>query len=63
MKKVLEPVYLPMPVSFEVKREWNRKGYQVVDAAFMPEGYENPADTQAPSKQKPRKPPVDGGNE
>ena len=48
MKKVLEPVYLPMPVSLEQKREWNVKGYRVVDAAFAPEGYE------LPSEEKPK---------
>lgn len=48
-------VYLPMPVSFEEKREWNKKGYQVVDAIFMPEGYENPAvEKPKPKQQKER---------
>lgn len=43
-------VYLPMPVEFDVKREWNKKGFKVVDVVFMPEGYENPAD-EKPVKQ------------
>jgi hypothetical protein len=30
-------IYLPMPVSFEEKREWNAKGYAVVDEAYKPE--------------------------
>jgi hypothetical protein len=30
-------VYLPMPVSFEEKREWNAKGYAVVDETYKPE--------------------------
>lgn len=59
----MQKVYLPMPVSFEVKREWNKKGYQVVDLAFMPDGYDNPVKPQAGSQQKPRKPPADGVNE
>lgn len=45
-------VYLPMPVSFEVKREWNRKGYKVADVAFMPGGYDNPADEKPKAKQQ-----------
>lgn len=48
MKKEYESVYLPMPVSFEVKREWNAKGYRVVDAAFAPEGY------KVPDEEKPK---------
>jgi len=35
-------VYLPMPVTFEEKREWNKKGYSVADIEFMPKGYNNP---------------------
>lgn len=48
----MQQVYLPMPVSFDVKREWNKKGYQVVDVVFMPEGYENPADEKPKTKQQ-----------
>lgn len=48
----MKQVYLPMPVSFEVKREWNQKGYQVVDVVFMPEGYDNPADEKPKPKGK-----------
>lgn len=32
----MEIVYLPMPVSFEEKREWNKKGFQVVDELYKP---------------------------
>lgn len=52
MKKQLEPVYLPMPVSFEVKREWNAKGFKVVDVAFAPEGYEVPGEEKAKRSKK-----------
>lgn len=45
-------VYLEMPVSFEVKRAWNAKGYRVADLATMPEGYENPADEKPKPKQQ-----------
>lgn len=47
-------VYLPMPVSFDVKREWNAKGYKVVDAQFMPDGYENPTD-EPKQESKPKR--------
>lgn len=30
----MEIVYLPMPVSFEEKREWNKKGFKVVDEFY-----------------------------
>ena len=48
----MEVVYLPMPVSYEEKRDWNKKGFKVVDAAFAPEGYEPPVDEDATKKQK-----------
>lgn len=51
-------VYLEMPISFEEKREWNKRGFKVADKEFMPEGYENPAPEPvkplAPVKQKPK---------
>ena len=52
-------VYLPMPVSFGEKREWNKKGFKVVDEVFKPvddlpvEPVE-PVEPQAPVKQKPK---------
>lgn len=50
----MEVVYLPMPVSYEEKRDWNKKGFKVVDAVFAPEGYEPPVDEDATKKQKPK---------
>lgn len=60
----MKPVYLPMPVSFEEKREWNKKGFKVVDEAFkpvedLPVDPVDPVDPidhepQAPVKQKPK---------
>lgn len=38
----MEIIYLPMPISVEQKKEYNRMGYRVVDAEFAPEGYELP---------------------
>lgn len=38
----MQIVYLPMPVSFEVKREWNKKGYRVVDVQHAPADYVSP---------------------
>jgi len=32
----MEIVYLPMPVSVEEKREWNKKGFKVVDELYKP---------------------------
>jgi hypothetical protein len=29
-------VYLPMPISVEEKREWNAKGYAVLDEVYKP---------------------------
>lgn len=52
MKKEPEVIYLPMPISIEEKREYNRKGFRVVDARFAPEGHE-PA---APKDDKPTQP-------
>lgn len=53
----MKQVYLPMPVSFEQKREWNKKGFRVLDVAFMPDDYDNPVETAATKKQKPKDPP------
>lgn len=50
----MKPVYLPMPVSFEEKREWNKKGFKVVDAAFAPADYELPIEEDTTKKQKPK---------
>lgn len=46
----MQIVYLPMPVSFEVKREWNKKGFRVVDAQFAPTDYVTP---NAEQEEKP----------
>jgi len=55
----MKPVYLPMPVSFEEKREWNKNGYQVLDVAYAPDDYVPPEDGEdSNSKQKPKKPPL-----
>lgn len=56
----MKPVYLPMPVSFEKKREWNKKGFKVVDAYFAPDDYIPPPEDgeDSNSKQKPKKPPL-----
>ena len=32
----MKPVYLPMPVSLEEKRDWNKKGFKVVDELYKP---------------------------
>lgn len=37
-----EIIYEPHPVSPERKAELRAKGYQIVDAAYAPEGYESP---------------------
>ena len=49
--------YLPMPISFEEKREWNKKGFKVVDELYAPASDE-PVEEDTPSKQKPKKPPM-----
>jgi hypothetical protein len=48
-------VYLPMPVSFEVKRDWNKKGFRVLDLSFIPAGYDNPADGKPEPKKQTKK--------
>lgn len=35
-------IYAHHPVSPERKAELRAKGFQIIDAAFMPDGYENP---------------------
>ncbi len=40
--------YLAHPVSKEVKKEWNAKGYKVVDAKFNP----NPEQEKPKRKRK-----------
>ena len=55
IKKPTKTKYLQMPVSFEEKREWNRKGYKVVDKRFDP----NP---EKP-KRKPKKETATEGSE
>lgn len=58
----MQIIYMPMPVEQDRKRELNRAGYRVVDIAFMPDGYENPAvcvsqdDAQGDPKRRVRKP-------
>ncbi|GAB2472116.1 hypothetical protein GCM10027082_24540 [Comamonas humi] len=44
--------YEPHPVSPERKAELRAKGFQIIDVAFMPEGYENPADEGEPEGAK-----------
>lgn len=34
----MEIKYVPMPITVEQKREYNRRGFRVVDARFAPEG-------------------------
>ena len=36
----MEVVYLPMPISVEEKREWNAKGFKVVDEVYKPKDEE-----------------------
>lgn len=45
-------VYLAMPVEYSVKREWNKKGFKVLDLALMPEGFDNPASAEDKPKTK-----------
>lgn len=44
--------YEPHPVPPERKAELRAKGYQIIDAAFMPEGFEKPADDSEPEGAK-----------
>ena len=51
----MEIVYLPMPISFEEKREWNKKGFKVVDEAYKPADFAPvEPEPEATKKQKPR---------
>ena len=40
----MEIIYVEMPISIEQKKEYNQRGYRVVDAKFAPEGYELPTE-------------------
>lgn len=51
----MEIIYLPMPISIEQKKEYNRMGYRVIDAKFAPEGYELPDDLAQPEQKKTRR--------
>lgn len=51
----MEIIYLPMPISIEQKKEYNRMGYRVVDAEFAPEGYELPEGLATPEQKKTRR--------
>ena len=44
--------YEPHPVKPERKAELRKRGFQIIDAIFMPEGYENPADDGEPEGAK-----------
>lgn len=61
MENNYEIIYVAMPISIEQKKEYNRRGYRVVDAEFAPEGYELPfeaelaAQTIAESEAEPKR--------
>lgn len=42
----------PHPVKPERKAELRKRGLQIIDAIFMPEGYENPGDDGEPEGAK-----------
>jgi len=44
--------YEPHPVKPERKAELRKRGFQIIDAIFMPEGYENPGDDGEPDGAK-----------
>jgi hypothetical protein len=47
--------YLAHPVSKSVKADWNKKGYQIIDARFMPETEEQEAEEKPKRKRKAKK--------
>jgi hypothetical protein len=47
MSQLDKVVYLQPPVEFDVKREWNKKGYRVDELQNMPDGFENPSEPEA----------------
>ena len=55
MSQFSKVVYLTPPVSLDVKREWNSKGYRVDEIQNMPEGFENQANDEPKPVQKPKK--------
>lgn len=44
--------YEPHPVTPERKAELRQRGFQIIDAIFMPDGYENPGDDGEPEGAK-----------
>jgi hypothetical protein len=55
MSQLDKVVYLQPPVAFDVKREWNKKGYRVDEIQNMPEGFDNPANEAEPTEEKPKR--------
>lgn len=47
----MEIKYVPMPITIEQKREYNRRGFRVVDARFAPEG----AGVESTKEETPRR--------
>lgn len=43
--------YLPMPITFDEKREWNARGYRVVDIRFAPHDGVEQEQEAAPAKR------------
>jgi hypothetical protein len=44
--------YLPHPCSTETKKEWNAKGYRVLDERFNPEPVEQDKPKRKPKKSR-----------
>jgi hypothetical protein len=51
----MEIIYVEMPISIEQKKEYNRRGYRVVDAEFAPEGYELPEGAVLDAEVEPKR--------
>ena len=48
-------VYLPMPITVEEKREWNAKGYAVLDEIYEPANEVAPTEEPAEPEPQPKR--------
>jgi hypothetical protein len=50
-------VYLPMPITVDEKREWNAKGYAVLDEIYEPANEVAPTEEPAGPEPEPQQEP------
>jgi hypothetical protein len=48
-------VYLPMPITVDEKREWNAKGYAVLDEVYKPAEETEPVEPEPEPEPQPKR--------